>query len=92
MCWKNISDNCLSGLQRALGNELALFRCYTLALASVASDRSLLLREFYWRCWDQPIYAVQITGLRPQILGWDRLAYAYLYVLQVIVVTTDHKI
>lgn len=32
------------------------------------------------------------AGLTPQILGWDRFACAYLYVLQVIVVTVDHKI
>lgn len=60
--------------------------------SGVTSDRSLLLWEFPRCCWEKPICAVQITGLRPQILGWDRSACACLYVLQVIVVIVHHKI
>lgn len=47
--------------------------------SGVTSDRSLLLWEFRRCCWEKPICAVQITGLKPQILGWDRFSCAYLY-------------
>lgn len=60
--------------------------------SGVTSDRSLLLWEFHRCCWEKSICAVQIAGLRAQILGWDRFACAYLYVLQVIVVIVDLKI
>lgn len=48
---------------------------------NVSSDRSLLLQELqeFRCCWKKPISAVQVTGLRPQILGWGRFACADLH-------------
>lgn len=41
--------------------------------------------------WEKPICAVQITGLRPQILSWGRFARAYLCAASNRV-AVDHKI